>query len=387
MMRANRQFFIAWKMISHRLNRLLFSAFGIAVSVLIIFMQMGFFNGLNDSQANLPPKLLADLVISSTQKKDLKSSRTLFSKVSEQMWQIEGVADIRHLFFKANFWINPQNNTANRALYIGVDLDKPMFDIPEIATYREQLQRPNTMLYDVKSRTELGAIEIGTLARVGPRQQLFEVVGLFELGPNISYEGNVIMSMDNFLLCNPRPTLTQPNQQIDLTLIELKPGVDLETVRSEILNTITGDFLIHTPEELFHREVIATIKRTPSGFILGVSLIVGLIIGIIICYQILFNEVNDNLPQFAMVKAMGHPQSAMTGIVLSCAMILGTVGFALGATGAIGLYKIIEALTQLGMNLSVSRLVTVYALTLFMCICSGLLALRRVIKADPAELY
>lgn len=374
-------------MISHRLSRLLFSAFGIAFSVLIIFMQMGFFNGLNDSQANLPPKLQADFVISSTTKNDLKSSRTFFSKVSEQVWQVDEVADVRHLYFKANFWINPENNSANRVLYIGVDLDKPMFDIPEIAMYREQLKRPNTMLYDSKAGKELGSIQVGTFAQVGPRQKLFEVVGLFELGPNISYEGNVIMNVENFLLSNPRSNLTQPDQQVDLTLIELQPGVDHKLVRAKILETVKGDYSLHTPEQLFNREVITTIKRTPSGFILGVSLLVGLIIGIIICYQILFNEVNDNIAQFAMVKAMGHPQSVLTGIVLSCAMILGTAGFVIGAIGTIGLYRIIESLTHLGMHLSLARIATVYALTLFMCTCSGLLALKKVIKADPAELY
>ena len=386
-MKVDRQIFVAWKMISHRLNRLLFSSFGIAFSVLIIFMQMGFFNGLNDSQANLPPHFLADFVISSTAKKHLKSGHTLFSKISEQVWQVEEVADVRHLHFKSNFWINPENNTANRALYIGVDLDKAMFNIPEIAQYRDALKRPNTMLFDSKSRPELGSIQIGTTARIGPRQELFEVVGLFEMGPNVSYEGNVLMSTDNFLRSNPRPTSTRADQQVDLTLIELKPGADTDAVRTKILATVKGEYSLHTPDELFKREVIATIKRTPSGFILGVSLVVGLVIGIIICYQILFNEVNDNISQFAMIKAMGHPQSAMTGIVLSCAMILGTTGFTLGAIGTIGLYQIIESLTLLGMHLSPSRIATVYALTLFMCTCSGLLALKKVIQADPADLY
>ncbi|MGC6456470.1 MAG: ABC transporter permease [Coraliomargaritaceae bacterium] len=386
-MKLSRQIFVAWKMLSFRVNRLLFSAFGIAFSVVIIFMQMGFFNGLNDSQANLPPKLLGDLVISSPEKKHLKSSRTIFSKIPEQVWQIEGVRDIRHLYFKANYWINPEDNTANRVLYIGVDLEKPMISIPEIDLYREQLKLPNTMLYDKKSRRELGNISIGSDVRIGAKQDFFKVVGFFELGPNISYEGHVIMSMDNFLQANPRKTLTQPDQRVDLALIELQPEADPELVRREILNYMKGDFFIHTPEELFRREVMTTIKSTPSGFILGVSLLVGLVIGIIICYQILFNEVTDNIAQFAMIKAMGYSSSVLTGIVLSCAMILGTIGFVLGILGSVGLYELIEKLTQLAMHLSVERIILVYVLTLFMCVCSGLLALKKVIKADPAELY
>ncbi|MEY2878072.1 MAG: hypothetical protein RLZZ15_452, partial [Verrucomicrobiota bacterium] len=54
---------IAWSMLTHRKGRLVLSMLGIAFSVVIMFMQIGFFNGINDSQARLALFLDADLVL------------------------------------------------------------------------------------------------------------------------------------------------------------------------------------------------------------------------------------------------------------------------------------------------------------------------------------
>jgi putative ABC transport system permease protein len=50
-----RQTPIAWRMLADKPGRLAFSTLGVAFSVVIMFMELGFFNGTNDSSANLPP--------------------------------------------------------------------------------------------------------------------------------------------------------------------------------------------------------------------------------------------------------------------------------------------------------------------------------------------
>ena len=134
-------------------------------------------------------------------------------------------------------------------------------------------------------------------------------------------------------------------------------------------------------------EFIVTTKQTPSGFILGIGLIIGVVIGIVFCYQVLFNEISDNITQFATVKAIGHPVSYLAGIVLSCALIVATGGFAIGLIGNVGIYALLEQLTEIQFHLTTERMSSIFLLSITMCVSSGMLALRKVLKADPAELF
>ena len=54
---------IGMSMLLHDKKRLLLSTSGIAFAVVIMFMQLGFFNGINDSQANIANLINADLVV------------------------------------------------------------------------------------------------------------------------------------------------------------------------------------------------------------------------------------------------------------------------------------------------------------------------------------
>jgi len=51
------------------------------------------------------------------------------------------------------------------------------------------------------------------------------------------------------------------------------------------------------------------------------------------------------------------------------------------------LYRSAGAATQLPLVLGVERAVNVFALTIAMCAISGLIALRKVRKVDPAEIF
>ncbi len=65
-------FNIAWQMLTYNRGRFVLSSLGVALAVVIMFMEMGFFNGINDSQANLATVLNADLIIESKRKHHLK---------------------------------------------------------------------------------------------------------------------------------------------------------------------------------------------------------------------------------------------------------------------------------------------------------------------------
>jgi DevC protein len=123
------------------------------------------------------------------------------------------------------------------------------------------------------------------------------------------------------------------------------------------------------------------------GVIFGIGLIIGFVIGTIICYQILFNEITDHLTQFATLKAMGFSAGYLRGVVLQEAALLGVVGFLPGLGGGYLLYWLLEGMTGIVMFQTPGRALIIFFLTVIMCVMAGFIAVKRVVKADPADVF
>jgi putative ABC transport system permease protein len=116
-------------------------------------------------------------------------------------------------------------------------------------------------------------------------------------------------------------------------------------------------------------------------------MIVGFVVGVVICYQILSSDVSDRLPEYATLKALGYNNRYIVGVVMSQAVFLGMVGFVPGLAASAALFLLMGEVTGLPMKLTVLRCVIVLGLTVGMCMVSGIIALRKVRNADPAEVF
>lgn len=374
------QFILAWRMLADRPGRLLLSMVGVAFAVVIMFTELGFLNGVTDSSINFAVRIASDLVIVHPKQEHLKSGVEFPLFYLRQVRDVPGVATALPVYTSANYWANPQDGGRNRVLIIGVDLDDPMLALPEIAAHREALRAVDTVLFDRRARVELGRVEPGVRSRLAGHP--VRVAGLFSLGPNFAYEGHLLMSTRNFMrLPNQRP------DDVDLGLVRVAPGESVETVRRRIQERLPTQVEVLTAREVAQRERDVTTRKAPVGIVFGLGLLVGFAIGTVVCYQILFNEVSDHLPQFAMLKAIGHPPRTLTSLVLYEALILSFGGFAAGAAGGWLLYLFLERQTALQMDLTPPRAVLVLALTSGMCLLAGWLALKKVRNTDPADLF
>jgi putative ABC transport system permease protein len=106
-----------------------------------------------------------------------------------------------------------------------------------------------------------------------------------------------------------------------------------------------------------------------------------------ICYQVLYTDIVDHLPQFATLKAIGYTNGYLIKIVLQEAVFLAVIGFFPGMLFSMGIYAILQSTTGIQMNLTVGRLALVFLLTIVMCALSGFIAVRKVINSDPAEVF
>jgi putative ABC transport system permease protein len=127
--------------------------------------------------------------------------------------------------------------------------------------------------------------------------------------------------------------------------------------------------------------------NTPIGFAFGAGVVLGFVVGMVICYQILSSDVADHLAEYATLKAIGYPNRYLSLVVLQEALILAAAGFVPGMLVTFGVYVLLTEITGLPMRLTPGRGGLVLVLTVVMCVVSGLMAVGKVKKVDPADVF
>ena len=145
--------------------------------------------------------------------------------------------------------------------------------------------------------------------------------------------------------------------------------------------------LVLTKQDFVNRERSYWNHATPIGFVFAFGAIMGLVVGAIIVYQILFADVSEHLNEYATLRAIGYRNRFVSGIVLQQAAILSVLGFVPGAAASAYLYKVAAGATRLPLHMTVDRALVVFGLMLLVCAISGFLALRKVRRLNPAEVF
>ena len=208
------------------------------------------------------------------------------------------------------------------------------------------------------------------------------------IGTDFVYDGTLIVSeagVEHFF--GPRNAQGQPLAAVDLGLIRLTSEANPEKVREALEVRLGSSIEVLTKQELISREIGFWARNTPIGIIFSIGTVMGMLIGVIICYQILFTDIQDHMAEYATLKAMGYGHRYFLGFALSQAFYLCATGFFPGWLVSWLLYRFLSEWTGLVMRLEPNRIALVACLTLVMSFLSGILAVRKVWRTDPAALF
>jgi putative ABC transport system permease protein len=115
--------------------------------------------------------------------------------------------------------------------------------------------------------------------------------------------------------------------------------------------------------------------------------IVGFVVGMLISYQITYTDLADQLPQYATLKAIGYRTGYLLRVVLEQAALNALAGWIPALLLSFLLYRIVGHAALLPLHMTARIIFVSLGLTLGMCMISAAIAVRRVIKADPAEVF
>lgn len=378
---------IGWMQLRHRPLRLLVALAGIAFAVLLILMQLGFRAALFESAVRFHERFDYDIALFSTESVFIVRPRPFSIRRLYQALGDEAVQDVSPVYIFPAVWKNPWNNDRRSITAIGVNPEDNLLLTPGFDENRLKLRRQDVVLFDARSRPEFGPVaeafaEHGSVVTELNDREV-KVVGLFEMGTSFGIDGNLITSDDNWLRLFP----DRPRNEIQLGLVRLREGADAAATRDRLRGYLPKDVLVMTKADFIERERDYWNKATPIGYIFAFGAIMGFVVGAIIVYQILFADVSEHLNEYATLRALGYRNRFVSGIVVQQAVILGVLGFLPGLGVVVWLYGKAAAATNLPLYITQDRALTVFAMTLAMCAISALLAVRKVRRLDPAEVF
>ena len=384
---------LAWKNLTHDHRRLSVAVGGITFAVLLMFIQTGFRNALFDSTVKLVADLDTDLVLVSRGLYALPAGQRFNRQRIFQAKTCEGVKEVHPLYVE--MYAAVLKRPGHKGFPIRVLAGEPrakLFEDQRVAAQADALADPRTALVDMLSKTKYGlpARDAARLAQteVELSGRTLHLVGNFELGTDFANDGNLFMSDRNFAAYFPyRAAGEDPLTLVDLGVVRIEPGADPQAVKRAIDAALPDDVAIFTKAELMWQERKFWGDSTPIGYIFTVGTIMGFVVGVIICYQIIYANIADHMAEFATLKAMGYSSGYFIRVVLQESLYLSVLGFVPGLLLSLALYWGLAQFTGLLMLLNLPRAALVYALTLAMCSVSGCLAMRKVLAADPAELF
>jgi putative ABC transport system permease protein len=353
---------------------------------------MGFESALFDAAVQPHRNLQADLVLINPQFQTLFSVKSFSREKLYQALSYNGVKSVSSIYISTGQWRNPVTRMDRAILVWGVDPTAPGLKFPELQAKKNYLKQLNQALFDEASRPEYG--EVGKTFRETGKFNAelsgknVSIKGLFQNGASFAADGNVVVSDSTFLQLFP----TRKADQIEVGLITLQPGTDIEKVRKQLQIGLNPDpqkpFVeVGTPETFAQKERTYWANGTGIGFIFSLGVIVGFIVGIVIVYQILYSDVSDHLPEYATLKAMGYTDNYLLRVLLQEALLLAALGYLPAFLLSFGLYQLTFAATLLPISMKVDRAINVFILTVIMCTISGAIAMRKLRSADPADIF
>lgn len=387
---------LAWKNLTHTLMRTVVSIGGIGFAILLMFMQLGFLGSVGETATVVLDRMPCDIVVRS---KDYLHVYDPAALPGELPRLIEGIPEVDTaiaLDIGVTQWQNPIDHSFRAIALMGIDLADPAFELSELdPDVVNQLRRPGAVLIDDASAKDFGPLngtrfssqDIGTTTDVAGRQAT--LIGTFKMGTGLAANGALLGSRETFEKLTPGGR----NQKVSLVLVRLRSPENLEAGLQAVQQRIDS---LGGPAAYADAMTLAQIKRaeasrwywnTPIGLIFIVGVVLAVIVGGVISYMVLASDVAAHLPEYATLRAMGYSDGYLVKTLLSQSTMLALMAFPPSLLLAYGLYYVTSIVSSIPIRMTGLWIVVVLGLSLAMCNTAGVIALRKLLKAEPANLF
>ena len=407
---------IASRNLMHDLPRTGIALAGSGFSLIVIFMQLGFFRATQRTATLVLEKLDFDLVVISKNYEYFSDAGSFPIARARSAGAVPGVSSVVPLYVRSGIWRSldqapepgsksdgPAKWRRRSILVLSYPSTSRPFR-PGILGLEEQgrgarlveLERPFSLFVDLRSRWEFGPLRPGV--QVELNNQLFRLTGTFEMGTGFAAEGAALLSEQNFARAFGGDALDQPS----LALIKLAPSASVEEVEARLREILPGprapgsrstartdaDVKVLRRSEIEGQERLFWIWEKTIGVLFVMGVAISFLVGLVVFYQVLSSDIADHLSEYATLKAIGYSNGSVAAIVMGQASILGLVGYLVALVVAAGLYELVRRETGIPMSVADPWVLGVpMILSQVMSSGSALVSIRKLASADPADLF
>ncbi len=412
---------LAFHNLTYQSAKTLVSVGGVAFALLLVFMQLGFMGAVSHTAVNVYQHMRFDALIRSPDYLHLYEPLEFESRWLQLAKGTPGVKNVVPMWITLHNWGSLRATTSSAAsgdgaaavdgsfaqflpiAVMGVRPNDDIFDLKEVQEQSHKLADTQSVLIDSATRSDYGPLD-GQRFSLRDKNRESEIggvkvkiQGVFHLGTGLAANGATLTGVR----CFQRLVPWDCEKQISLGLVTTdgsRPVSEvLQDLRSRIAASRQGTSLkpenasepvqVLSRNEVMQWERFRWLQQTPIGLIFQLGVGLSLLVGAAIVYMVLATDVVDRLPEYATLLAIGYSRAYLAGIVMTQAIVLACLGFLAAWLASELLYRLTSWLSGIPIAMNASRVMLVAGLGLLMCCASGLLAMNKLWKAEPASLF
>lgn len=371
---------VALRMLFGDRTKYLTLVLGLAFAALLMNQQGAIFLGLlNQATGPLQNVTQPDLWVMDTDTPWVAEYRPLSDQKLSRVRSAPGVLWAEP-FFTAYAVTELSNNTFKRVQVLGIPRNTLVGRPAEMIEGRiEDLWIPDAIIVENGSRPMLNNPSLGDVIKINDSRAV--IVGFCRAKKGFESNAIIYTTFDNAVRYSP-----VGRERISFILAKVRPEADVREVQRAISSL--EDITALTPDEFRQRTKSFIVVATGIGVNFGITIALGFIVGLLLSASIFYQFTSENIRHFAVLKALGTRTRTLVGMVLTQAMIVGVVGYGIGA-GAAGAFTIaaIKAESELSAVLPWQLLAGSFVATLLTIGLGSFLSIRKVIKVSPGSVF
>jgi putative ABC transport system permease protein len=371
-------FVLASRNLFHDRLRFIATVVGIVFSIVLVTIQMGLYLGFRHMVSTMIDHAHADLWIMPRGTKCFEDPSLLDYRKRFTALSINGVADADTVVIGFAQWHRPDGGN-NPVFIVGSDLrNGGLRPWNLVAGTLDQLEIPGAVAVDQSYFNRLGIDGIGSTAEI--HEQKVEVAVLTKGIRSFTTTPYVFTPLDRARAF----TGISPNKATYF-LVRLADGADVRNVQ-RLLQENISDVEVLTPHEFRERSRTFWLFDTGAGAALFAGALLGLVVGTVIVAQTLYASTKDHLNEFATLRAIGSSGMYIHKVIICQALLSAVIGFSIAAViGFIIMQQTAESALPIIMTPELT--ISIFVLTVLMCILSAIAAIVKVMRIDPAMVF
>ena len=374
---------LARKTLVHEWRRFLPAVFALGFSGVLLTVQAALVLGIFDSASLYVSASSADLWTGWPGTQSVSFGRAIGPDVEMRLRMDPDIAEVEPYVWAEGDWHADGARGGDVPVYVSgirTRADAMMFSALLPAALRARLDEPGAVIVD---RADLDQLQLapggegrGSIAG-RPVRVIAALPGLRALGGV-----NLLASLET------ARRIAGPDASAGATyfLSRLRPGAEPATVRDRLRpDRAFGPFETWTAADFARRSQRYWLFGTGAGVAVLFMAVIVCIVGAVVTSQSLMGVVAGSAREYAVLNALGASMAALGRVVVEQACWVGGMGLLAAAVLSAALLALAGSQdVPVAMNLQVSLLCA--GLVAGLALLSGLLAMRGLLRADPAEL-